>query len=771
MAISYKLMGMLVCAAALSACSDGTSITSGNGEAGNNVDTRQLQPLQNDAFYDALRDGLAVQAASSYQYQYSGGTTGDNLATDNGVDGGGTTGGTTTGGASPIGAVDSAESSGADSSTSGSASSERDVTGTNVQVAGVDEQDRIKSDGDFLYVLDTQYAAYDDTRLDTVFIQVDLPAGLGETGGGTTGSSGEDLAAGSTMLAPQTVNTIRILSLQPETPDATAVKDIALDLGGRNAQGMYLYNSGDKKNLYVTSSGFQYYWASWNSPTDFAGKESLVTRLDVTNPEAPAVVDSFQVDGQIISSRRIGNKLFLATRFYPQVTVQYEGQSIEEYKQQLDNATLASALPTYTRVSDGSSQPLVDAANCFVAQQQDSTSYFSADIIALSVVDLDTMALTDSQCFLGASETLYATPNAVYLATTRWAYENVWAVDTDGGAVAIDASYVDPRVDTDIHRFAIDGGNLTYSGSGVVRGHLGWNPERKPFRMSEKDGYLRVATFSEQQNSSVSPIFVSVLQVTNNGELTKIAELPNMERPDHIGKPGEQLYASRFLGNKAYLVTFRQTDPLYVVDLVNPADPLLAGELEIDGYSDYLHPITENYLLGIGKDAVAASSDPGDRNTGAFEQGVKISLFNVADAQNPTEVQSIVIGERGSDAEALRNHRAITIQPANDNHPTRLSFGIDVAGNAEPRPISNPWEWYSWSYTGLHGFEITTGANAGINSKGVMKVESAENSEFGYGPQARGDRSVMVDDTVYYIHGSQVYTANWSNLSNVTGPR
>jgi len=386
---------------------------------------------------------------------------------------------------------------------------------------------------------------------------------------------------------------------------------------------------------------------------------------------------------------------------------------------------------------------------------------------------LKTLKLADSECFLGSTEALYATPNSVYLATTRWDYneDQFFAVSDEILASSQGAGfvYIDPRVDTDIHQFAINGAELTYSGSGVVSGHLGWNSTRKPFRMSEKDGYLRVATFSDTQDTSVSPIKLSVLNVAGDGELVKVSELPNANNPEHIGKPGEQLYASRFLGDRAYLVTFRQTDPLYVVDISDPAAPKLAGELEIDGYSDYLQPIGENHLLGIGRDAVPGPVEWGD---GALVQGVKLSLFDVADASNPTEVQSIVVGERGTEAAALQNHRAITIQAATDSHPARVAFGINVHGLANPRPATNdPSVWYPWNFSGLHGFDINVGSGAGIEPRGAMIVNSASNPRPSFFDYGNNDRSVIVGDAVYYIRSSEVFAAPWSDLENFNGPR
>ena len=370
-------------------------------------------------------------------------------------------------------------------------------------------------------------------------------------------------------------------------------------------------------------------------------------------------------------------------------------------------------------------------------------------------------------------------PDAVYLATTRW--DHGGAIATDGDVASGDEPLgtsvpYDPRVETDIHQFDIDGGTLAYRGSGSVRGHLGWSELRKPFRMSARGGVLRVATVNDTFGAepSVSPVNLSVLEPDGDGALVRIAELPNERRPEPIGKPGEQLYASRFVGDRAYLVTFRQSDPLYVVDLADPREPRVLGELEIEGYSDYLLPIGETHLLGIGRDAIVLPGGGGDGERGGAVQGVKLSLFDVSDPARPSELESLLVGQRGTQSGALFDHRGITVQRASEEHPTRVSFGVDIAGTPLPDSRPAPAEalnYYSWTHTALYGFDVRGGAGAGIERRGAMIARRA-GAESGFrGPRFADDRAVMVDDTVYYVHGPEVYVAPWDDLGNPAGPR
>lgn len=756
MTVRISLLAGVVSATLLAACSsDDDALPTGGEQPGEA--TGKLRVLgSGEAFLDAIREGLIAQNRD-YHYPVE---EGDEAAVDvptsndsDAADGGGET---------------ADGSGGSDDSGDGN-----EVTSTNVQELGVDEQDWVKvgADGNHLYVLDSQYWGYYDAIAETAEDDVDIADGV----------VADELPGTPSDWEPPP-STLRILALDADAPDASSVNDLELDLEGRHAAGFYLYESQDRTDIIISASGSNY-WGLWSEPAAFGGRDSLITRVDVSDALNAAQDASLKLDGQIISSRRIGQYLFLATRFYPQIDdAQPYQMSPEQWRETVDNASSDDLIPHYSLDGSEQSSALIDPANCFVSDSANGNDYYTPDVITLSVFDLDSWQFSDSECYLGATETLYASPQAVFLATTQYDYSSGPVVEQGGGddlidpedgAFPADVIWYDPRVTTDIHQFDIDAGQLSFAGSGTVDGHLGWNPLRKPFRMSERNGYLRVATMNDRQGPDESPILLHVLRADGAGELENVASLPNDTQAQKIGKPGEQLYASRFLGDRAYLVTFRQTDPLYVIDLANPEQPVIGGELEIAGYSDYLHPIDEDYLLGIGKDAVASpDGDIGD-GRGALVQGLKLALFNVSDPAAPTEVQSLLIGQRGTHSHALGDHRAITVQTATDEHPTRVSFGIDVHGEASPAssPVGDAaFNYYSWNYSGLHGFDIRTGSDAGITPRGALVVDSAASSDTGYNDY-REDRSVMVNDSVFYVRGDRVYAAPWDNLASPTPAR
>ena len=783
----------------------------GGGSGGDIGDTRAaLRPLgDRDVFFTQLRGALSAQGgAGGTGVDYpSGGPTED-------LDGSLTDGGAVADAPAPSEAAGGATAGGgaggnfaggpvtAESDAAGNDGGRLEVTETNVQERGVDEEDRVKvsSDGTRLYVLRN---GHDDVYPTEPVVIEDVETG--EPIEIETGDVAIDPVPG---YLPRSRTTLRILGLEAASAEATALRDVEIDLGGRQAQGLYLHESDAGPRVLLTSSGGGYAYTDWSDSYSYGGLDAAITRIDVADPDTAAIDARVRLDGRIVSSRRIGKHLFVASRFYPRIPGPQPWElSPEDWRAAVESADEADLLPGYTLGEDGERRPLVEPERCFVAERPANQPWYAPDIVTLAVIDLDTMALADSECYLGASETLYASPEAVYLATTRWDHGGGGFVDgaadggfadgpaplplvvpedgegaggTGGGDGDDIAIPYEPRVETDIHQFDIDGGTLAYRGSGTVRGHLGFDALRKPFRMSARGGDLRVASVNEtfgfdgQTRTDVSPITLTVLRPDGDGALERVAELPNGNRPAFIGKPGEQLYASRFVGDRAYLVTFRQTDPLYVIDLADPEDPEILGELEIEGYSDYLLPIDDDHLLGIGRDAVAAPGG-GRGERGAFVLGVKLSLFDVGDPGAPREVGSVVVGQRGTESGALFDHRGITVQRATDAHPTRVSFGIDVAGRPNPTERPDPaigLAYYDWTYTGLHGFDVRGGDDAGIEPRGAMIVERrGDDGRFYPSVGSWEDRAVMVDDATYYVHGGEVFASRWDDLANPGEPR
>lgn len=238
---------------------------------------------------------------------------------------------------------------------------------------------------------------------------------------------------------------------------------------------------------------------------------------------------------------------------------------------------------------------------------------------------------------------------------------------------------------TIIHKLSIDKGNIGYNSYGEVKGRV-----LNQFSMDEYEGFFRVATTSTRhlfsQSVTRNNIYVFNESMTIVGKLEGLA-------------PTEKIYSARFMGNRMYLVTFRQIDPLFVVDLKNPYQPKILGELKIPGYSSYLHPYDEGHLIGVGKEVAPESQRPG---------GVKVALFDVSNPKEPKEISQAVL-EEGSDSEALQEHKA---------------FLFSKTRNLLVLPI-HPWRYRE---EGAYVFDISL--DKGITIRGKIEHQDVKRSHY-----------------------------------------
>ncbi|MCW5634570.1 MAG: beta-propeller domain-containing protein [Rubrivivax sp.] len=363
-----------------------------------------------------------------------------------------------------------------------------------------------------------------------------------------------------------------------------------------------------------------------------------VERFDVADPAQPASSARIEFDGRLVDARRVGDHLVLVSEQVPMLAADQLPPTVPTAEREAAiAATRGTDLLPRQHLPGGGTRALLSETDCWV---QPANASLALSVTTITVLDLRAADLAPaSRCFVGGTEALYMTPATLVLASTRWSYT------IQGGALRYPET-----IRTDLHKFSFDAGRLVYRASGDVPGHLGWDPQRKSWRLGEHEGLLRVLTFTgpvgwltanDAASVPPSPATLTVLREvmsTSGGRLEALATLPNAQRPQPLGKPGEQVHGVRFAGQRGYVVTFRQFDPLYVLDLADAADPRIAGVLEVPGFSDHLVPLSDTLLLGVGKEA--------DANGRAG--GVKISLFDVADAAQPRELASQVFGTTGS---------------------------------------------------------------------------------------------------------------------------
>ena len=210
---------------------------------------------------------------------------------------------------------------------------------------------------------------------------------------------------------------------------------------------------------------------------------------------------------------------------------------------------------------------------------------------------------------------------------------------------------------TVINKISLEG--FSYLAKGEVPGQA-----LNQFSMDESNGYFRIATTSEQSAGAFGrmPMIGNVVQPTTSNAVYVLDSNLDVAGSLEGLAPGEKIYSARFMGERLYLVTFKTVDPLFVIDLSNPAKPALLGKLKIPGYSDYLHPYDATHLIGIGKDVDESIDADKVHTAGAVYytaiKGVKLSLFDVSDVAHPQEVAKYIIGDRGTDSYALSEHKA-----------------------------------------------------------------------------------------------------------------
>jgi len=488
-----------------------------------------------------------------------------------------------------------------------------------------------------------------------------------------------------------------------------------------------------------------------------------VSFFDTSNPAEPTEVTVLELDGAFTASRRVDGNLYLVSRFTPSnpgLPIYYsaEGEALDDAAQAVDAIALTDLLPTLSR--DGETENLLEATDCYTPTDTDIAPE-SASLTTISVIPFSNPANIQSSCYTGEAYGMYMSTEALYLTSQRYEYS------------------ADSSADYSVlHKFALDGQTVSYRGSAEVPGTLG-HGEQLDFRISEHNNLLRVVT--SEYNYSQTPIDIFITDEADAGAdsidhrvtvlresssevaLEVVSTLPNESRPGEIGKPDERLYGVRFFGDRAYMVTFQQIDPLYVIDLSDPEDPLIAGELEVPGVADFLHPVSENLLLTIGRNATV--NEPSGQ---AFFGGLKLELFDVSDMSLPQSISRINIGDRGTYSEALYDRHAFSYQAnfRGEGSNARFALPVDLYLENTDEPV-NLWN-QQWVHSGLYSYEIANPADARsatLLSAGELITETAD--EQGNYPRSRGERrSVLHDESIFFISNGEVTAAAWSDADS-----
>ena len=358
---------------------------------------------------------------------------------------------------------------------------------------------------------------------------------------------------------------------------------------------------------------------------------TTVQVFDLANGR-PRLQRTIAVEGNFLSARAIDGTVRLVISSYPdQLPFVYpsneaaEDAALAANRAVVESSTLDDWLPNYT-VLDADGDVVDEGLWVDCGRMHHPVEFAGFDALTVATLSDFASDTGDATGVVARGETVYSSFGSLYVAT------NVWVPAEVADTVP---SRFDEEYSTSIHKFDITGDAAEYKASGSVDGSL-----LNQFAMDEFDGNLRVATtqgapwgFREDSES-----FITVLE-ERDGELVEVGRVGDM------GK-GERIFSVRFVETVAYVVTFRQVDPLYVVDLADPEAPAVTGELKIPGYSAYLHPLGGGLILGVGQDA----DDDG------VTRGAKVALFDVSDPTAPVEVSTWIA--RDASTEAEWNHLA-----------------------------------------------------------------------------------------------------------------
>jgi len=405
---------------------------------------------------------------------------------------------------------------------------------TNIQVAGIDEADTVKTDGEYIYLLSS--------------------------------------------------NKVTILKAYPPE-EAEVLSKIAFS-NDTYPVGIFVSESSDR--LAVLGSQYTIPSSGYYQPF-YVDIKTFVNVYDISDKTNPEFLTDFTISGSYFNSRMIGDYVYFVAS-QPAYVI-YDTVIVPKI---YSNEVIREISPSEIYYSNASDE------------------YFQfTTIVALNMQNTAEEPASKT-IMLGGTSSMYVSLNNIYV-TFPEGY---------GGQ-------------TSIYRIHIEESTINPEAQGKVEGR-----ELNQFSMDEYNNHFRIATTTMVNGTIQNNVYVLNMNLSVVGKLENLAS-------------GENLHSARFMGNKCYLVTFKKIDPLFVIDLSEPTSPSVLGQLKIPGYSDYLHPYDDTHLIGVGKETVE-----GLGGNFAWYQGIKISLFDVSNVTNPTQIANYTIGDRGSDSPILSDHKA-----------------------------------------------------------------------------------------------------------------
>lgn len=554
----------------------------------------------------------------------------------------------------------------------GAISESSNYSETNIQVAGVDEADIIKTNGKFIYYLHNGV--------------IDI-------------------------IKPMPANKMEL------------VKTIKL---GDSNEYRWLTNEFYIDDNYITVVGnklveleneFDISKESFSREKIIYRPTTTMSAIRVFDIDSYKLVKEFEVSGNYVSSRKIGNNVYMISNQY---IYNYDTDILPLYKDTVESKKYSKIAPT----------------DIYYFKDFDECNY-----MITSSIDLDNLdEKANIQTFLGAGSEIYASENALYVTRVKYHYNyRTWEAND-----ILKSKDDENKHETQIHKFDIKNGKLVHAASGSVPGGL-----LNQFSMDEYNGYFRITTTDNSDwEESTNNLYVLDKNLNTVGKIEGLAK-------------GERIYSTRFMGDKCYIVTYKTVDPLFVIDLENPRAPKVLGELKIPGYSDYLHPLGDNYLIGFGKDSIEKSYINWDGTTRvtAYDTGMKLAIFDISDFNNPKEKYSVKIGGRGSYSELSYNHKSLLFDEE------RGIFAFPAVVYEETKFYENGTPMYGKiEFEGALVFDLS--AEEGIKLRGKISNREDTTKINKYG-DFNIQRILYIDDVLYTVSPTLIKSADINTVEEI----
>jgi inhibitor of cysteine peptidase len=480
-------------------------------------------------------------------------------------------------------------------------------------------------------------------------------------------------------------NNVYIVKADPQDPRVIA--KIAL---GNNTYVAGLFLSQDSSKLVVIGSQYQLYAYEEAARAQdiliypyYSSVNTFLSVYDVSEKASPVLARNLTLSGSYFNSRMIGD--------YVYAVVSQPTYFINE----------DVVLP---QVYENTKAFEIEPTRIYYADTVDNYFTFTT-FIGLNIMD-NAQEPTNMTVMMGGTSNMYVSLNNIYVTYPTYSEQGQY---------------------TSIYRVSVAGSTLTFEAKGSVLGTV-----LNQYSMDEYNGYFRLATTSQKNQTQQNNVYVLDMNLNITGKLENLATT-------------EHIRSARFMGDKCYLVTFRQIDPFFVLDMSNPAEPKVAGELKIPGYSSYLHPFDENHVIGLGKE----------------NSTVKLSLFDVSNVNAPKEVAKYVVDADYAESQALYDPHAFLFDKDKQLLVLPISltqYGVVDQSGREPI--------YSWATTagfwqGAFVFKATT---SGFTLKGtVTHAENATNYGLDYNQSV--ERALYIGNTLYTVSKAKVMLNSLDTLA------